>query len=200
MAKARAAMAEIDDRRAARAIERAAERGRSDHEHVKSVERAEGIEHSAPVKVAPTEVRRLISKWRLGIVDKDEELIERYQRAAVTARARGNEVRRARADGKVLYLEEDEAATAVGEAAAYGWLLGDPVSPQRRLATLASDETMIAEYLAAEDECEAGKARFAARRDGPEQFGIDQAYAYAAGVRSALFWALSRNRPTAVAN
>ena len=31
-----------------------------------------------------------------------------------------------------------------------GWLLGDPVSPQRRLAVEANDQTMIAEYRAAE--------------------------------------------------
>jgi hypothetical protein len=134
------------------------------------------------------------------MADRDEELLERYQRASVTARARGNEARRARADGKVLYIEESEALEAEGEVAAYGWLLGDPVSPQRRLAVEATDETMIVEYRAADAEFEAGQARFAARGDGPERFDLDQTCAYAAGVRNALFWALSRNRPTAVAN
>jgi hypothetical protein len=131
------------------------------------------------------------------MADTDEELIERYQRAVVTARIRGNEVKRARADGKVLYIEEDEAGTAEGEAAAYAWLLGDPVSPQHRLAIEASDETMIAEYQAADAECQAGHTRFVERRDEPE---LDEAYSYAAGVRHALFWALSRTRPPAVAN
>ena len=91
---------------------------------------------------------------------------------------------------------------AEGEVAAYGWLLGDPVSPQRRLAIEANDETMIAEYQAADAEFQAGEARFVERgnRGGPDRFDIDEALCYAAGVRHALFWALSRNRPTAVAN
>jgi hypothetical protein len=136
------------------------------------------------------------------MADTDEELIERYQRAAVTARVRGSEARRARADGKVLYIEESEAFEAEGEVAAYGWLLGDPVSPQRRLAIEANDETMIAEYQAADAEFQAGEARFVERgnRGGPDRFDIDKALCYGAGVRHALFWALSRNRPTAVAN
>ena len=89
---------------------------------------------------------------------------------------------------------------AEGEVAAYGWLLGDPVSPHRRLAVEANDETMIAEYQAADAEFQAGEARFVERgnRGGPDRFDIDEALCYAAGVRHALFWALSRNR--AVAN
>ena len=97
------------------------------------------------------------------MANTDEELIERYQRASVTARVRGNEARAARDDGKVLYIEESEAFEAQGELAAYGWLLGDPVSPQRRLATQANDETMIAEYQAADAEFQAGEARFVER-------------------------------------
>jgi hypothetical protein len=117
----------------------------------------------------------------------------------ITARTRSGEARRARAAGEVLYLEENEAAAAEGEAAAYGWLLGDPVSPQRRLAIEAADETMIAEYQAADDAFSVGEARFNERRGLPAAEEIDRAYAYAAGVRNALFWALSRNSP-AVAN
>jgi conjugative relaxase-like TrwC/TraI family protein len=45
LAKARAAMAEIGDRRAAREAEQEREHERSDHEHVKSIEHEEGIEH-----------------------------------------------------------------------------------------------------------------------------------------------------------
>ena len=48
LAKAREAMAEIDGRRAARAVERDREHERSDHEHVKSIEREQGIEHDRP--------------------------------------------------------------------------------------------------------------------------------------------------------
>ena len=110
VAKARAAMAEIDNRRAARATERAAEPRARTTSTSRASNGKQVSSTTGRARVAPTEVRRLISKWRLGVVDKDEELIERYQRAAVTARVRGNEVRRARADGQVLYLEEDEAA------------------------------------------------------------------------------------------
>ena len=78
----------------------------------------------------------------------DEELLERYQRAVVSARVRHVDSRIARENGQIDYLAEVEAYFHDGQAAAYGWLLGQsPVSPQRMLAAAVNRDTMREEYL-----------------------------------------------------
>lgn len=128
---------------------------------------------------------------------EDLELIERYQRAWVNKRGLTAQVTAAQADGVFLAIEENEIPGYEGEEAAYAWLLGiTPISPQLKLAAEVNDATIIAEYRAADEEFKAGEARFDERveRNGPDRYKVDEAYGYAAGVRSALFWALSRDK------
>jgi hypothetical protein len=124
----------------------------------------------------------------------DEELLERYQRAVVSARARHVDSQIARENGQIDYFAEVEAHFHDGQAVAYGWLLGQsPVSPQRMLAAVVNRDTMREEYQAAEAEMAAGEERHRAREDDLEhRYDIDEPAHYASGVAEAIAWALSR--------
>jgi hypothetical protein len=124
----------------------------------------------------------------------DEELLERYQHAVVARRALRAQAKAARGEGRVDYLAEAEAVFNQGQEDAYGWLLGvSPVTPQRRLAAAVNDDTIIAEYQAAEAEVIAGKQRFDRRiATQGNAYDVDEVSTYASGESSALYWMMSR--------
>ena len=128
------------------------------------------------------------------MIRRDDELLERYQRAVVAARALHGQAVAGRERGEIDYLTEGEAFFNDGQVAAYGWLLGvSPVTPQRSLAAVVDGEAIRAEFQAAEAEKAAGERRFDERLAAHGRaYDVDTAASYADGVASALAWELTR--------
>ena len=129
------------------------------------------------------------------MIRRDDELLERYQRAVVASRALHAQASSARKSGEIDYLAEGEAVFNDGQVAAYGWLLGvTPVTPLLSAAAAVDAEGIRAEFQAAEAAKALGAARFDERlAEHGHAYDVDTDASYADGVASALAWELTRS-------